>query len=258
MQTEQRTTKEENDTAPRRERRGRNFEAGVRVHNEPVQSFGGFPPTAWGSPYGPAPQFASQAYPGFGQGNVGTQGYGPGHGFPQQGQPFGAMAFPNPFAAIGPTLSYGLAGLADLVYRGVSLATAQGQSLLGTLQGPQSWMGSGPAPVAWPQARLPATDIVDEGSEIVCQVELPGVKPENVDVACHGRGILVTAQAEPEIDLGALVQAERGLQATYRRAIALPVQVQPSGAKARLRDGILTINVPKADPTEGPRRVTVE
>ncbi|HJQ93100.1 MAG TPA: Hsp20/alpha crystallin family protein [Candidatus Thermoplasmatota archaeon] len=114
-----------------------------------------------------------------------------------------------------------------------------------------------PQNVAWPSARLPATDIVDEGAELVCQVELPGVKGENVEVSCFGRGLLVTAYSEPEIDLGALVQAERGVETTYRRAINLPVPVQPSGAKATLRDGILTVNLPKANPTEAPRRIPV-
>lgn len=253
MQTEQSTTKEGTTNTRRREARGRNFEAGanVRIGDANAQAqFGGFAPQA---------DWSQQGYYGPGSPSF-QQGFAPGPGF----QPYGAgftpsptaMGFPNPFAAVAPTLSYGLAGLADLVYRGVALATAQGQSLLGTLQGP-SVRPMGPG-VAWPQARLPPTDIVDEGAELVCQLELPGVKPENVEVACHGRGILVTAFAEPEIDLGALVQAERGLQATYRRAIPLPVTVQPSGAKARLREGILTINVPKADPTEGPRRVNVE
>lgn len=266
MQTEQRTKKDDSDTASRDtasrpERRPRNVEGSVRISDNSPQAWSAFTAQAgWAQqPYGPGSSqnqgFGNQ---GFGNPYAGYAGMQPGFGPTQGLQPFGpsAMGFPNPFAAIAPTLSYGLAGLADLVYRGVALATTQGQTLLTSLQAPGRRGGA--QQVAWPQARLPATDIVDEGSELVCQLELPGVKPENVDVACHGRGILVTAHADPEIDLGALVQAERGLQATYRRAIPLPVTVQPSGAKARLRDGILTINVPKADPTEGPRRVNVE
>lgn len=284
MQTEtQRTRKDDSDTTttPRREGRPARASPNLRLQGE-GEAFGA---QAWSTPafgawqgYSPG---QSQPIQGFSQ-----QGFGQGYaqqGYAQQGVPQGfsqanghaqpgvqgfqssmgyGMGFPNPIAAIAPTLQYGLAGLADLVYRGVSLATTQGQAILGALQRPmvptQGFANAGPQPVAWPNARLPAVDIVDEGSELVCQVELPGVKPENVDVACHGRGILVTAQAEPDIDLGALVQAERGLQVTYRRAIPLPAPVNPSGAKARLRDGVLTINAPKTDPTEGPRRVPVE
>lgn len=104
--------------------------------------------------------------------------------------------------------------------------------------------------------RVPACDIVDEGSEYVVQLELPGVKRENVDVSCFERALLVTAHAEPDIDVGALVLSERS-SASFRRAITLPSEIQTGEAKAALRDGILTINLPKAKPTAGPKRIPV-
>lgn len=277
MQTETRPRKDDTEsttTAPRREARpNRPFEpVHVRAAAAP---YSGFPPApqfggyggsfAYGlSPpitaFGTAGSFGQpfQAYPYAPFPQVPQAPQVPNAAFPQGGNP--GMSLLAPLNAIAPTLSYGLAGLADLLQRGVALATTQGQLVLNAVQAPFAGMAGNAAPnqVAWPNARLPATDIVDEGAELVLQVELPGVKPENVDVAAHARGILVTAQAEPDIDLGALVQAERGFQATYRRSIVLPTAVQPSGAKARLRDGVLTINLPKVDATEGTRRIPVE
>lgn len=140
---------------------------------------------------------------------------------------------------------------------------------------PPSYAGGGwgatfaPQIVAWPRAtsptpnitnsqpRLPLCDIVDEGGEYTVQIELPGIKREGVDVSCYERGILVNAFYEPEIDVGALVQAERGMSISFRRAIPLPGEVQPSGAKATLHEGVLTVSLPKSNPTEGPRRVPV-
>jgi HSP20 family molecular chaperone IbpA len=239
MQTETRTKKNEGTTMQRRER-PRQFDAGIRVHGEGTAGPPSFTEGTWGQAYAGFPPY-QQGFP---------------QGFPAAEPGFGGPAMANPFASVAPTLSYGLAGLADLLYRGVALATAQGQSLINTVR-PFQGAREQRQPVAWPSARLPATDIVDEGGELVCQVELPGVKPENVEVSCFGRGLLVTAHSEPEIDLGALVQAERGVETTFRRAINLPVPIQPSGAKATLRDGILTVNLPKANPTEAPRRIPV-
>lgn len=255
MQTETRSTKKDEATTLRRDR-PRQFDAGIRIQGE----------TSGGQPFGSWSQaYQEQAYqePGY-QGFMGSHQQG-GYWSAEHQAPFSpgfsqgfAPAYANPMSALAPTLSYGLAGLADLVYRGVALATSQGQALINSVRPMQGNVPAGrPQPVAWPSARLPATDIVDEGAELVCQVELPGVKAENVEVSCFGRGLLVTAHSEPEIDLGALVQAERGLQTTYRRAINLPVPVQPSGVKATLRDGILTVNLPKANPTEAPRRIQV-
>jgi len=258
MQTETRPRKDEGDataTTTRRENRpGRQFQA------VPVREAGyGFPAAHYGSGYGNAGYGFGLSPPITAFGSAGS--FGAPAPFPGIATPPTAQALLAPLNAVGPTLSYGLAGLADLLHRGVNLATVQGQALINAWQAPMAGYGSqgnAPTQVAWPNARLPAVDIVDEGSELVCQVELPGCKPENVDVACHGRGLLVTAQSEPDIDLGALVQAERGLQATYRRSILLPAEVQPSGAKARLRDGVLTINLPKVEATEGTRRIPVE
>jgi HSP20 family molecular chaperone IbpA len=256
MQTEQQRKKDSDGTTLPRQNRPRQFDAGIRVHGEAT----GGPSEGWAQqqayqPFAQGQGFSPIEQGQYGQSQVGQQGYGQ-YG---SGQGFGlGMPFGNPFASLAPTLSYGLAGLADLVYRGVALATSQGQALINTVRPMQGGIGAGRAqPLAWPSARLPATDIVDEGAELVCQIELPGVKPENVEVSCFGRGLLVSAHSQSEIDLGALVQAERGLESTYRRAINLPVPVQPSGAKATLRDGILTVNLPKANPTEAPRRIPV-
>lgn len=261
MQTEtQRSKKDSEGTTAARQNRPRQFDAGFRSHGETVggqPQFGGSHQfESWGP--GQQPYQESFAGPGYASGSSSPYAGGWPQGQQQAGgMGFGTPSFGNPFAAVAPTLSYGLAGLADLLYRGVALATAQGQALINTVRPMQPGFGRAQPQVAWPSARLPATDIVDEGAELVCQVELPGVKPENVEVSCFGRGLLVTATSEPEIDLGALVQAERGIESTYRRAINLPVPVQPSGAKATLRDGILTVNLPKANPTEAPRRIPV-
>ena len=260
MQTETRSTKKDDTTIQRRER-PRQFDAGIRIQGEPG---GGQQFQAWGQGQHDQGQFPP--YQGFqGHPSAGFQqqsGFVPVNQGPSGQQPSGGFGYQtsmlqNPFATLAPTLSYGLAGLADLLYRGVALATSQGQALINSVRPMQQPFTSQGPQVAWPTARLPATDIVDEGAELVCQIELPGVKPENVEVSCFGRGLLVTAYSEPEIDLGALVQAERGVETTYRRAVNLPVPVQPSGAKATLRDGILTVNLPKANPTEAPRRIPV-
>ena len=273
MQTETRSTKKDDTTSIQRRERPRQFDAGIRIHGEAVGGQPQFEGWAQGQT-GQSAQFPPyqgfQGHPSAGFQQQHPSGFGP-VGQPQAYGTFGSYGqnlvggqgtprFGNPLGAIAPTLSYGLAGLADLLYRGVALATSQGQALINSVSNGVGPMQSSQRPtpqIAWPSARLPATDIVDEGAELVCQVELPGVKGENVEVSCFGRGLLVTAYSEPEIDLGALVQAERGIETTYRRAINLPVPVQPSGAKATLRDGILTVNLPKANPTEAPRRIPV-
>lgn len=104
---------------------------------------------------------------------------------------------------------------------------------------------------------LPAYDLVDEGAELVCQIELPGIKREAIELAVSERSILLTAEATPDIDVGALVHVERLQLHEINRRFELPAEVKPGQAKATLRDGILTINLPKAKPTEGAKRIAI-
>jgi HSP20 family protein len=105
--------------------------------------------------------------------------------------------------------------------------------------------------------RIPALDVSDEGKQFVCQVDLPGLRAEQVELLCSERTVLVSAYREAEVDTASLVQSERGT-ATLQRTITLPAEILPSGAKATLSNGVLAIVLPKANPTEGPRRVKVQ
>jgi HSP20 family protein len=105
--------------------------------------------------------------------------------------------------------------------------------------------------------RIPALDVSDEGKQFVCQVDLPGLRADQVELLCSERTVLVSAYREAEGDAASLVQSERGT-ATLQRTIMLPTEILPSGAKATLGNGVLTVVLPKANPTEGPRRVKVQ
>ncbi len=127
--------------------------------------------------------------------------------------------------------------------------------------------GTGVLQSVWPSSpgtfaggmasRTPACDIVDEGKQFVCQLELPGVKADQVELLVFERAIVINAMRETEGDVTNLVQSERG-NATQQRAITLPNEIQSGSAKATLSNGILTIVLPKAHPTDGPRRVAVQ
>lgn len=122
---------------------------------------------------------------------------------------------------------------------------------------PQAPYSFGTAPQATHTIPTAACDISDEGKQFVCLVDLPGLKPEQVELVVVEQAIVLSAYREAEGDGATLLQSERG-QAIVQRTILLPAQVQPATAKATLADGVLTIALPKVNPTEGPRRVKVQ
>ncbi|HEV8359192.1 MAG TPA: Hsp20/alpha crystallin family protein [Candidatus Thermoplasmatota archaeon] len=186
------------------------------------------------------------------------QGQLPGQGihgiFGAGAEPYGAPRAGGPTApgGIPPTFGFGL-GTMGLPHVGAfPLPPAPGQ-------GP---MGGGPARSAKemqtlpPLPRVPSVDLVDQGDEYLVQVELPGVKKDDLDILVSERTVTVTGQARPDVGDGALLLNERG-PVVYRRTLPFPTEVHTTQSKAAFKDGILTLRVPKKVPTEGPRRVDV-
>lgn len=99
--------------------------------------------------------------------------------------------------------------------------------------------------------RTPVVDLVDKGGEFVVTAEVPGVSKENVDIEVHEEGVELRAQvaSETKKEDGGYYYRERTSNSWYRR-LPFPDAVIPDKAEAELKDGLLTLRVPKAQPTE--------
>lgn len=108
----------------------------------------------------------------------------------------------------------------------------------------------------------PSLDLVEYEDEYEVAVNLPGFAPEDVDVQVAGRTLTVAAETESD------ATAERGEDGRYlrrerRRAeatetVTFPTAVDADGVAAELRNGLLTVTVPKVDPERSGRRVEIE
>lgn len=107
-----------------------------------------------------------------------------------------------------------------------------------------------------PVARLPSVALVDAGDQYILQAELPGVRKDDLDILVSDRTITVSGQERLDLGEGALLLSER-LPTLYRRTLQFPGEVHSSQTQATLKDGVLTIRVPKKVPTEGTRHVDV-
>lgn len=109
--------------------------------------------------------------------------------------------------------------------------------------------------------RIPVVDLVDKGGEFVVSAEMPGVSKENVDVQITEESVEIRAQvsSEAEKEDGGYYHRERTSNAWYRR-LPFPDVVAPDKAEAELKDGVLTLRVSKAQPTEArkARKVAVK
>jgi HSP20 family protein len=102
---------------------------------------------------------------------------------------------------------------------------------------------------------IPAADVSETDDAYVIELELPGVRKDDVDIQMNDNELVVT---------GELTQTERGrLRRRTRRLgrfeyrVVLPGDVNAEMVNANLSDGVLTMTVPKAAAAK-PRHVEIK
>lgn len=94
-------------------------------------------------------------------------------------------------------------------------------------------------------------DVMDREKELIVRAELPGVEKDDVEVTIAGDRLTVEAKREFEEEetKETFYRHELGY-GELRRTIALPVDIDVKGIKAELKDGILSVILPKVQAAE--------
>ncbi|MDP2320042.1 MAG: Hsp20/alpha crystallin family protein [Acidobacteriota bacterium] len=106
-----------------------------------------------------------------------------------------------------------------------------------------------------PQGWTPAMDLCETAEAYVLTVELPGVPREQVRIDIRDGKLTLQGRRDARVSCEQYHQVERG-HGEFCRSVVLPQAVDTANIAAEMRDGVLTITVPKA-PDSGPRRVQV-
>ena len=95
-------------------------------------------------------------------------------------------------------------------------------------------------------------------TEVLVQCEVPGLEREDLDVNITGETLTVKGVNRPMEGEESMkfIQRERG-HGEFTRTIVLPDAVEAEKIEASLRDGILTVRLPKAAGAE-PRQIEVK
>ncbi|MBU1126126.1 MAG: Hsp20/alpha crystallin family protein [Patescibacteria group bacterium] len=101
-----------------------------------------------------------------------------------------------------------------------------------------------------------AVDVIETRDAIIIRSAIAGVKPENLDI--NVTSDLVTIRGERkhyELQHEATIHFQECFWGTFSRSIVLPHHVNPDGAEAQVKDGVLTLTIPK---TRGEMHVEVK
>jgi HSP20 family protein len=113
----------------------------------------------------------------------------------------------------------------------------------------------GDAPTRW----APVLDVLQEDGDVVVRAELPGVRPDDVDITLHNGVLTISGERKAEEQRegsGYYVRERR--YGSFRRSMTLPQGVDESSISARFDGGVLEVRVSGAAAVQEPKRIQIE
>ncbi|GAA2656119.1 Hsp20/alpha crystallin family protein [Streptomyces vastus] len=117
----------------------------------------------------------------------------------------------------------------------------------------ETTVGGGLAPTAG--AWAPAADVSETDDAYLIEIDLPGVKRDDIDIEMGERELTIRGEFKERERAGVL---RRGTRRTgrFEYQAVLPGEINAEGVNASLADGVLTVNVPKAEAAK-PRHIEI-
>jgi HSP20 family protein len=101
----------------------------------------------------------------------------------------------------------------------------------------------------------PVADVEETSDAYHVEIELPGVKQEDVDIEVAGRRVSVQGERKEKERVGILRKRERTV-GRFRYEVTLPGDIDEDGVEAHLDEGVLTVWLPKPEAAR-PRRIQI-
>lgn len=105
----------------------------------------------------------------------------------------------------------------------------------------------------------PAVDVLQRDGDLVVRAELPGVRPEDVDITLQNRVLTISGERreEQEEQRGGYHVRERR-HGSFSRSMTLPEGVDEDSIRARYENGVLEVTIAGAAVVREPKRIQVE
>jgi len=110
------------------------------------------------------------------------------------------------------------------------------------------FLGGLPEP-GWPFAARgrPAVNLWEGPESLFAELEIPGVKPDQVDVSVVGNELTIRVERPSEHEEGLTYHRRERPAEPFVRVVRLPSEVAADRVSAELRQGVLTITLPKSE-----------
>src|SRR5947209_8254428 len=102
---------------------------------------------------------------------------------------------------------------------------------------------------------FPPINVFQQGDNILAIVELPGVEKNDLQIQAKENTIRISGKKSANYPEGSVHRRER-VFGEFDRTLSLPIGLDPAGIKAEYRDGVLALQLPRAE-SEKPRTIKI-
>lgn len=101
--------------------------------------------------------------------------------------------------------------------------------------------------------------VYETDNDLVVEANVPGVSEDEIDISLEGGVLTIKAEhkEKEEEKKKKKVVYRRAMQAKYLYTTSIPCPIKVDKAKAELKNGVLTITLPKAEEAK-PKKITVK
>lgn len=115
----------------------------------------------------------------------------------------------------------------------------------------------GRAPFTATSGVFPAVNVNEDVTNFYVQAELPGIKPQDVEISVEGNTLTLRGERKSDaVENAGYHRRERGA-GKFHKALTLPSEVNAEAVSAECKNGVLKLVLPKAEHAK-PRKVSIK
>jgi HSP20 family protein len=103
---------------------------------------------------------------------------------------------------------------------------------------------------------LPALNVWETESDLWAEAELPGVAQDQLEISVVGGELTIKGERQAPKHGESMFHRRERSSGKFSRTVRLPMEVDADRVQARLKDGVLTVQLPKAEVAK-PRKIKV-
>jgi HSP20 family protein len=108
----------------------------------------------------------------------------------------------------------------------------------------------------WGVRSQPAVNVWEKPEALIVEMEVPGVESNQIDMAVVGNELTIKVEQPTAPEQEVTFHRRERPAGAFSRVLRLPIEVAADKVEADLRNGVLTITLPKAE-TARPRKIPI-